>query len=167
MGLCGKQNLILTRMCLFTLGLHMQNIANLSGICFAHHQMKISHLATELPLGRLHTKSGISRYCFGVSSPGIGYECFRTYEMLLLGIIPIIEDMQPNMRPKSSDRLRGLPVIIIPNMQKATHKQQFMDVIWSFIASGKFQNASFEEGWGHLFFQHNRQEMLKDAKRIK
>jgi hypothetical protein len=110
--------------------------------------------------------SDMSQYRFGVSPPGIGYDCFRTYEMLLLGIIPIIEDMHPDMRLKSNDLFRGLPIIVMPNMRKATSKQQFMDVIQSYIASEKFQNASFEEGWEHLFFQHNRQEMLKDAKRV-
>jgi hypothetical protein len=107
--------------------------------------------------------SDMSQYRFGVSPPGRGYDCYRTYEMLLLGIIPIIEDMGPESR----DLFKGLPVIIMPKMTKATNKQQFVDIIHSYIESENFQNATYEEGWGHLFFQHNRQDMLKYSKRMK
>lgn len=105
----------------------------------------------------------LSRYRFGVSPIGYGYDCYRTYELLLLGVIPIIEERDP----ESKILFDGLPVIHMPNMTEAQSKQEFVDAIQQYLASDAFQNASFEKGWERLYLQHNRHQILKATGRDK
>ncbi|CAB9522061.1 expressed unknown protein [Seminavis robusta] len=107
------------------------------------------------------TYSEMSQFRFGISPPGNGYDCYRTYEMLLLGVIPIVEE-----RDILSQKLfEGMPVILMPKLTHATSQQEFVDAIESYIASPNFQNANFTKGWGRLFLKHKRQQMLKDSMR--
>ncbi|CAB9526292.1 expressed unknown protein [Seminavis robusta] len=104
-----------------------------------------------------------SKHRFGVSPVGEGYDCYRTYELLLLGVIPIIEERYP----ESHDLFEGLPVIQMPNMRNANSTQQFTEAIKSYIESDKFQNANFEDGWQRLFLKYQRQQLLHDTGRDK
>ncbi|CAB9503802.1 expressed unknown protein [Seminavis robusta] len=105
----------------------------------------------------------MSQFRFGVSPPGMGFDCYRTYEMFLLGVIPVVEDQDI-----LSHRLfEGMPVVFVHNLASVTSRQEILDAIESYIASPKFQNATFEEGWGRLFLKHKRQQMLKDANRVR
>jgi hypothetical protein len=105
----------------------------------------------------------MSGYRFGVSPVGLGYDCYRHYEMLLLGIIPIIEERDP----AGYDLFDGLPVIHMPNMIEASSKQQFVDAIQNYIESDKFQKANFEAGWERLFLKYVRRQVLHDTGRDK
>jgi hypothetical protein len=71
--------------------------------------------------------------------PVYGYDCCRTYEMLLLGVIPIIFE---DMGPESNGLLNGLPVVIMPKMRQATNRQECVDATHSYIASDKLQNVT-------------------------
>lgn len=105
----------------------------------------------------------MSHYRFGVSPPGYGFDCFRTYEMLLLGVIPIIEERDP----ESHHLFRDLPVVHMPDLLKATSKQQIVDNIQGYIASDQFQHANFDNGWARLFLKYRRQQLLRDTGRDK
>eukprot|EP00797_Seminavis_robusta_P010851 Sro1805_g298830.2 (163) ;mRNA; r:16189-16677 len=83
--------------------------------------------------------------------------------MLLLGIIPIIEERFP----ESYDLFEGLPVIHMADMGEANSTQQFKDAIVNYIESDKFQESNFEAGWERLFLKHRRRQLLRDAGREK
>jgi hypothetical protein len=103
----------------------------------------------------------MSRYRFGVSPVGVGWDCYRTYEMLYLGVIPIVEE-----RGIFTHLLfEGLPVILVPNLREGTTRQDILDAIHNYITSDAFQNASFDAGWERLFFEHRRHQVLKDSGR--
>ena len=107
------------------------------------------------------TYADMSRYRFGVSPPGAGWDCYRTYEMLYLGVIPLVE-----IRDSYSHELfQGLPVILVPKLGTGTTRKDVLDAIHNYIASDVFQNASFEAGWESLFFSHRRRQILKDSGR--
>ncbi|CAB9510713.1 expressed unknown protein [Seminavis robusta] len=109
----------------------------------------------------------LSQYRFGVSPPGVGWDCFRTYEMLLLGVIPILEDRGPISR----QLFAGLPVVFIPNMVQQLNagtltKEVFLDAIRNYIQSDEFQKGDFT-GWDRLFLHRTRRQLLEDAGRTK
>ena len=81
--------------------------------------------------------------------------------MLLLGIIPVIEAKDI----EGYDLFEGLPVVHVPNVGKATSKEDFVDAIQSYINSDAFQKTSFDKGWESLFLQSRRQQLLKDTGR--
>ncbi|CAB9507908.1 expressed unknown protein [Seminavis robusta] len=104
----------------------------------------------------------MSRYRFAVSPTGAGYDCYRTYETLLLGVIPIIEE-----RPGASqDLFAGLPVVHMPDLNQAT-KDDIAAAIQNYVASDEFQKASFQDGWARLFFKEKRRQLLRDTGRQK
>ncbi|CAB9513887.1 expressed unknown protein [Seminavis robusta] len=103
-----------------------------------------------------HIYADMSRYRFGISPPGLGYDCYRTYEMLLLGVIPIVEERNP----ESYQLFEGLPVIHMANLSEATSKQAFVQVIQDYLQSDAFRSTSFEAGWQRLFLRHRRRRIL-------
>jgi hypothetical protein len=100
-------------------------------------------------------------YRFGISPTGYGYDCCRTYEMLLLGIIPVVEERIP----ESYQLFDGLPVVHMPNMKEATSIHDFINAIQSYMDSDAFQKTDFEQGWRPLFLDSRRRELLRDAER--
>jgi hypothetical protein len=103
----------------------------------------------------------MSRYRFGVSPVGVGWDCYRTYEMLYLGVIPIVEE-----RDFFTQLLfEGLPVILVPKLQEGTTRQDLLDAIHKYIASDTFQQASFDAGWERLFFEYRRRQVLNHSGR--
>jgi hypothetical protein len=116
---------------------------------------------SQVPVHKIY--SDMSRYRFGVSPPGNGWDCYRTYEMLYLGVIPIVEERDSYSR----ELFEGLPVILVPNLGVGTSRQDIMNAIHSYTASDAFQNASFVSGWERLFFHYRRRQILKDSGRDK
>ena len=55
----------------------------------------------------------------------------------------------------------------MPQMDKATTKQEFVEAIQSYIESDAFQQATFEEGWDRLFLKYRRRQLLRDSGREK
>jgi hypothetical protein len=104
-----------------------------------------------------------SRYRFGVSPPGMGYDCYRTYEMLYLGVIPIVKLMDAY----THELFEGLPVIIVQELGPDTKRKDIMNAIHKYIGSDAFQKGTFESGWERLFFHHRRRQVLKDTGRDK
>lgn len=104
-----------------------------------------------------------SRYLFGLSPPGHGWDCYRTYELLLLGVIPIIESCLG-----SKELFRDLPVIHVDNLIGNTNRthRDFVSLMQDYINSDEFQHSNFS-GWGRLFVHHWRYKLLLDAGRLK
>mmetsp|Transcript_30461 Transcript_30461/g.46738 ORF Transcript_30461/g.46738 Transcript_30461/m.46738 type:complete len:501 (-) Transcript_30461:577-2079(-) len=107
-----------------------------------------------------------SQYLFAVSPPGAGYDCYRTYEWLLLGVIPIVME-----RPPSSQKLfEDLPVVFMPREDMYDNDpvrgyQKYSKAIQNYTQSEAFLNSTFEDGWNRLFLQYWRRQILHDAGR--
>lgn len=102
-----------------------------------------------------------SRYRFGISPPGNGWDCFRTYELLYLGVIPIIEERDPESR-----RLfEGLPVVHMPSLNSAPDLESFTAAIQDSINEQEQQQSLTASGWERLFLAYWRRKILADAKR--
>ena len=99
-----------------------------------------------------------SKFRFGISPPGAGWDCYRTYEWLMLGVIPVIEERYP----EGQQLFEGLPVIHMPNMRKASTRQDFQHAIENYLKSDIFQKSSFD-GWHKLFLKYWRRKMLAHA----
>lgn len=127
------------------------------------HQETAKHTVNDI-------YASMSKHRFGISPPGKGWDCYRTYELLLLGIIPIVDDRS---HIGSNQLLEGLPVIQMSmyhdayDKKKPKSKQDFIEAIEDYIASDEFQNTNFEEGWQKLFLRHSRRKLLKDTRRDK
>jgi len=98
-------------------------------------------------------------YLFGLSPPGNGKDCYRTYEFLYLGIIPIVA------RNSEYDELyKGLPIIQLnPNWDYT--QEQLVTIMKNYIQSDEFQNNDFHEGWNKLFLSYWRHRVLTDSGR--
>merc|ERR1712194_328339 len=104
----------------------------------------------------------MSKYRFGLIPKGMGYDCYRTHELLLLGVIPIIE-----MRRTSSHKLfEGLPVIQMEHLDGETTRKDIVDAITNYVSSDSFKNNAFD-GWEKLFLRHQRRLIVQDTKREK
>jgi hypothetical protein len=115
----------------------------------------------DIPTHKIY--SDMSRFRFGVSPPGNGWDCYRTYEMLYLGIIPILEERDAY----THEMFEGLPVVIVNNLGSDTSRQDIADAIHNYIASDAFQHGSFVSGWERLFFHDRRRQVLRDTGRDK
>jgi hypothetical protein len=102
-----------------------------------------------------------STYLFGFSPPGRGPDCFRTYEFLLLGVIPIVPDLPIQWGGLFDD----LPVLVLDDFDKIRTQREYLELMRDYIASPKFQNQDFEQGWNMLFLQHWRRQVLEAAGR--
>lgn len=116
-----------------------------------------------------------SRYKFGLSPPGKGWDCYRTYEWLYLGIIPVIEDRPPY----SAELFDGLPVIHFPNLSmtapETTIKADLMAAMETFLktqrdllggrAGSNTAVGGGAPGWHRLFLAYWRRKILEDAAR--
>jgi hypothetical protein len=109
------------------------------------------------------TYTATSRHLFGVSPPGAGVDCYRTYELLLLGVIPIV----PAKKLGSVGLFEGLPVIEVPDMLTSNRtREDYVIIMKDYIQSPAFQDASFD-GWERLFLKYWRRKLLKDTGREK
>lgn len=103
-----------------------------------------------------------SKYLFGLSPPGSGWDCYRTYELLLLGIIPVVFD-----RPQGThDLFDGLPVLLLPSATNfsALRATDFLRLMREYVTSRAFQENDFD-GWERLFFKFWRRRLLSDGGR--
>jgi len=106
------------------------------------------------------TYNASSRYLFGISPPGAGWDCYRTYEMLLTGVIPLID-----ARPGSEELFQDLPVIHVPELVQNTTRTraEFRAIMADYVESDAFRHNNFTQGWDRMFLQYWRQRMLRDA----
>jgi hypothetical protein len=108
-----------------------------------------------------------SHYPYGISPPGVGWDCYRTYEYFFLGMIPIIDKAPYN---EGYDVFEGLPAIHIDKLGKSNMRSNevtrdsIASAIHDYIGSPDFQNNTFS-GWRRLFLGYWRREIMKDAGR--
>ena len=105
------------------------------------------------------TYAAAAKYPFGLSPPGNGLDCFRTYEYLLNGIIPIVQ-----AQPEYDELFEDLPVLQIKGWRYS--QQELVKLMHEYVMSPAFRNNTFEKGWNRLFLQHWRQQVLRDAGRL-
>ena len=111
------------------------------------------------PFSMSETYAAASKYLFGLSPPGNGMDCYRTYELWMLGVIPIIERNRdyPEM-------FRGLPYIQVDRWDYT--QAELIKMMQDYIASDEFQNNDFS-GWERLFLRYWRRMILADTGRDK
>ena len=147
----------------------------------AHRQPIFNHLCSDIGQNETRKRVGVScnstakvpnhqlyqaasQYLFGISPDGAGWECYRTYELLLLGVIPIV-----------STRLGGtyglfenLPVLEMNlRAMRSMSKLDMLRAMRDYVRSDAFVNADFEKGWERLFLRYWRRDILKAAGRDK
>eukprot|EP00546_Thalassionema_frauenfeldii_P013533 CAMPEP_0178913958 /NCGR_PEP_ID=MMETSP0786-20121207/11140_1 /TAXON_ID=186022 /ORGANISM="Thalassionema frauenfeldii, Strain CCMP 1798" /LENGTH=328 /DNA_ID=CAMNT_0020586775 /DNA_START=660 /DNA_END=1643 /DNA_ORIENTATION=- len=101
---------------------------------------------SKVPPDILYAKA--SEYLFGVSPPGVGWDCYRTYELLLLGVIPMVD----GSRSGSRELFEGLPVIFVENLKTggltgSWSRRSIYQQAKEYILGQEFQNANFTTGW--------------------
>jgi hypothetical protein len=102
-----------------------------------------------------------STYLFAFSPPGAGIDCYRTYETLLLGVIPIVPDAPENWGGLFDD----LPVLVLKDFNKNRTRAEYIEIMRDYIASPRFQDHDFESGWKKLFLRYWRRLVLETAGR--
>jgi len=109
------------------------------------------------------TYTAASTYLFGFSPPGAGWDCYRTYELLLLGVIPIIVSLKSG----SHGLFDGLPVIELPYGTDFTaySTEDYLRLMRDYVTSAEFLERDFDDGWERLFLQNWRRRVLEDAGR--
>lgn len=104
------------------------------------------------------TYAASSEYLFGLSPPGNGRDCYRTYELLMNGIIPIVR-----AQPEYDELFRDLPVLQLPHWKYT--QAELVQVMHDYIHSPGFLNNTFNAGWERLFLKYWRHKVLRDAGR--
>jgi len=122
---------------------------------------------TKSKVHDIYSSMTLGNYKFGISPPGKGWDCYRTYEFLLLGIIPIIDNTGGH---STADMLEGLPYLHMPmfhdqHQRNPKDKEHYMEAIQHYLQSDSFRNANFEEGWKKLFLQYTRRQVLAATQR--
>ena len=101
-----------------------------------------------------------AKYPFGLSPPGNGRDCFRTYELLMHGIIPLVV-----ATPEYDELFRDLPVIQLKGWDYS--QQELLKIMRDYVISPAFLENTFEEAWKRLFFSYWRRKVLEDTGRLK
>ncbi|CAB9497015.1 expressed unknown protein [Seminavis robusta] len=106
------------------------------------------------------TYTAASQYPFGLSPRGNGNDCYRHYELLLNGVIPIVE------RQREFDALfQDLPVLQLDPQWNYT-QGELVELMHDYVHSEQFLNNTFEKGWERLFLEHWRRQILSDSGRV-
>lgn len=120
------------------------------------------HQETEkLPVEQIY--ADMSNFKFGASPTGMGWDCYRTYELILMGVIPVIEERDP----ASYDLFEDLPVIHLKNFNKIKTQQEMIDAMRQYVTSDAFLNNDFQKGWERLFLRYRRRQFLQETGRDK
>jgi len=106
-----------------------------------------------------------SEYLFGVSPPGVGWDCYRTYELLLVGVIPIID----GSRSGSRELFEGLPVVYVDHLTTggltgSWTRDSIYQQAKDYVLGEEFQTSNFT-GWNKLFTRYWRRRILEETKR--
>jgi hypothetical protein len=111
------------------------------------------------PFSMPETYAAGSKYLFGLSPPGAGIDCYRTYELWMLGVIPIIERNRDY-----AEMFRDLPFIQVDRWDYS--QAEWIKLMQDYIASDEFRNNDFS-GWERLFLRYWRRKILADTGRDK
>ena len=112
--------------------------------------------------GMYDTYSAASQYLFGLSPPGNGKDCYRTYELWLLGVIPIIKDTGFT-NAKGANMFQDLPVIELQHFRYS--QEDLVKILQDYIQSDAFIKTDFSKGWERLFLGYWRHKIASDAGR--
>jgi hypothetical protein len=105
------------------------------------------------------TYTAVSKYLFGLSPPGNGMDCFRTYEYLLNGVIPIVIK-----QPEYDELFEDLPILQLDHWNY--NQSELLQVMRDYVMSPAFLNNTFDAGWERLFLKYWRHQVLRDAGRL-
>jgi len=123
---------------------HMTFFSNRKMKCYANFHFKLTKDRTDAlnninkkvvyyephPVDRLVSFQNQSQYAFVISPTGTGYDCYRTWEALVLGCIPILK------HSIIDNVFLHLPVLLIDNWSDITH-----DLLVNTVE--KFKNTKF------------------------
>ena len=110
------------------------------------------------------TYAAASRFLFGLSPPGNGDDCHRTYEFWFLGLIPIIK-RTGFTEDKGANMFQDLPVIELDHFNY--NQTELLKILQDYIRSDKFRYTDFDKGWKRLFLGYYRRKILTNAGRQK
>lgn len=96
----------------------------------------------------------IATYKFGLSPFGNGVDCYRTYELLFLGVIPIVKDSALNAA------YHGLPVLILESWDKLT--PELLESTWSDFTSRSFDSSVLYQAYWESRFASYRNWTFPD-----
>ena len=131
-----------------------------SGVNQTKHRMDEFSCST-VSLYPYQVYQAASSYLFGMSPEGMGWDCFRTYELLLLGVIPVVAAKRGGLH----GLFDGMPVLVLEHFDRKRTRAEYLQVFREYIASPSFQNTDYEAGWNRLFLRHWRRKMLHVAGR--
>jgi hypothetical protein len=106
-----------------------------------------------------------STYLFGLSPHGVGWDCYRTYELLLMGVIPIVLGREGGTHGMFQD----LPVLELPldwNFA-TTQPHDYLTLMQEYVNSPAFLDNEFDLGWERLFLPYWRRRIIHDLGRDK
>jgi hypothetical protein len=106
------------------------------------------------------TYAAASKYLFALSPFGIGKDCYRHYELLFLGVIPVVQ--ADSLFRKV---LRGFPYVELVKGWNYT-QLELVQRMQRYVASDTFRNANFT-GWERLFMRYHRRSFLDASGRSK
>ena len=92
---------------------------------------------------------------------GAGYDCYRTYELLLVGVIPIV----PAVHGGNHGLYQDLPVFEMNDFTKNRTRAEYLQEMRNYLQSDAFRNLDLDKGWERLFLRYWRRSILKWAKR--
>lgn len=84
-------------------------------IAVRRHFGSLPWVSTRWNLPMAEYFADLQRARFVLSPPGRGWDCYRTYEALAMGAIPIVR-----RQPPISDVVRGLPVLMVDDWNDVT-----------------------------------------------
>jgi hypothetical protein len=87
-----------------------------------------------------------------------GMDCYRTYELYFLGVIPIVL-----YRPEHEELYRGLPVLQLKSWDLT--QEELVRKMREYIESPEFQDNDFD-GWERLFLKYWRTKVLNETDRL-
>ena len=90
--------------------------------------------------------------------PYQGNDCYRTYELLYLGVIPVVK-----YSPEFVELFRDIPILMLRNWNLT--QQELVEKMRNYIYSPEFRDNDFL-GWDRLFLKHWRRQVLSDAGRL-
>lgn len=104
-----------------------------------------------------------SKFLFGFSPKGAGWDCYRNYELLMLGVIPIV----PAIEGGTMDLFENIPVIELEDFYKNRTRAEYIEIMYNYIQSPKFQAMDTTAGYKRLFLRYWRRKLLEDTGRDK
>ena len=107
------------------------------------------------------TYSAASKYLFGLSPRGNGEDCYRSYELFMLGVIPVIVDNYGFTR--KGGMWEDLPAVVLDDWNLS--QGQLLAKLQNYVRSEKFLSTDFQRGWERLFLGYWRRRILRDAGR--